>query len=239
MGQFKPMVKMETTEPSVMLKLKKGGHVAMPKGADGHKSMSKMADGGMAMPMPRRPARAMAAARPMIPARPMKEGGESKAEHKAEMKALKGIKSELKSHEGKPASKAHKGLKTGGVVMNQGGYAKGGGVTGNVSSAKPGATNTKTGDVRLGNAGGFKKGGAAKKAYATGGKVDTGRPVAMPQGNKKPSPPVAIDRLAGIFKTGGGVEAGAKPSPMLKDVYKSATTGDKKTMAGFKRGGKC
>jgi len=28
MGQFKPMVKMETTEPSVILKLKKGGHVA-------------------------------------------------------------------------------------------------------------------------------------------------------------------------------------------------------------------
>jgi hypothetical protein len=27
MGQFKPMVKMETTEPSVELKLKKGGHV--------------------------------------------------------------------------------------------------------------------------------------------------------------------------------------------------------------------
>ena len=28
MGQFKPMVKMETTEPSVILKLKKGGHVS-------------------------------------------------------------------------------------------------------------------------------------------------------------------------------------------------------------------
>ena len=28
MGQFKPMVKMMTTEPSVELKLKKGGHVA-------------------------------------------------------------------------------------------------------------------------------------------------------------------------------------------------------------------
>jgi hypothetical protein len=31
MGQFKPMVKMETTEPSVILKLKKGGHVNMKK----------------------------------------------------------------------------------------------------------------------------------------------------------------------------------------------------------------
>ena len=40
MGQFKPMVKMETTEPSVILKLKKGGHVApLHKDADGHTNM--------------------------------------------------------------------------------------------------------------------------------------------------------------------------------------------------------
>jgi hypothetical protein len=32
MGQFKPMVKMMTTEPTVELKLKKGGAVAMKKG---------------------------------------------------------------------------------------------------------------------------------------------------------------------------------------------------------------
>ena len=34
MGQFKPMVKMETTEPSVILKLKKGGHVGMNRGGE-------------------------------------------------------------------------------------------------------------------------------------------------------------------------------------------------------------
>lgn len=40
MGQFKPMVKMETTEPSVILKLKKGGHVAQEhKDANGHTNM--------------------------------------------------------------------------------------------------------------------------------------------------------------------------------------------------------
>jgi hypothetical protein len=39
MGQFKPMVKMETTEPSVILKLKKGGHVAMDKDDSGHTNM--------------------------------------------------------------------------------------------------------------------------------------------------------------------------------------------------------
>ena len=248
MGEFKPMVKMMTTEPSVELKLKKGGHVNRKHGGKaehGHKPMGKM-DGGVMSALDRAPstarpamsvppmARAMAArkkpamGKPMVAAPRMKDGGETKAEHKAEMKAIKGLGKELKSHEGKPASKAHKGLKTGGVVMNQGGYkaggiiksetgktkmvtastkkyAKGGGVTNNVSTTPPGKTNTSTGDVRLGNAGGFKKGGAAKKHYATGGAVDSGRAVAMPQGNKKPSAPVAIDRLSGAFKKGGRV----------------------------------
>ena len=45
-----------------------------------------------------------------------------------------------------------------------------------------------------------------KKAYATGGKVeDSGRPVAMPQGRKKPSSPVSINQLSGTFKSGGKV----------------------------------
>jgi hypothetical protein len=47
-------------------------------------------------------------------------------------------------------------------------YAKGGGVEGNVSTSKPGKTNTTTGEVKKGNAGGYKKGGKAKK-MADGG----------------------------------------------------------------------
>jgi len=43
MGQFKPMVKMETTEPSVILKLKKGGHVSSGKDENGHTNMKGMA----------------------------------------------------------------------------------------------------------------------------------------------------------------------------------------------------
>ena len=39
MGQFKPMVKMKTTEPSVILKLKKGGHVSSDKDENGHTNM--------------------------------------------------------------------------------------------------------------------------------------------------------------------------------------------------------
>jgi hypothetical protein len=48
MGQFKPMVKMETTEPTVELKLKKGGVVKMKNGGSTTKA-KKMAMGGGAM----------------------------------------------------------------------------------------------------------------------------------------------------------------------------------------------
>lgn len=263
MGQFKPMVKMMTTEPTVELKLKKGGHVNMKKGGKTEGGHKKMADGGGALsaiagtpaligrPAVNAPVRApgkppMAARRKAMAAKPaMKNGGESKAEHKAEMSKMKGLEKELKSHESKPASKGHKGLKTGGVALgNGGGYKKGGdvkkyakgGLTGNgiintedqggayrntkmhtaeytgKSSGKTGGVKEgngggyATGGVALGNGGGYKAGGKAKKAYATGGKVeDSGRPVAMPQGRKKPSTPVSINQLSGTFKKGGSV----------------------------------
>jgi hypothetical protein len=53
-----------------------------------------------------------------------KKGGEveSKSMHMKEERQIKGIKKELMSHEGKPASKAHKGLNMGGVAK----YATGG-----------------------------------------------------------------------------------------------------------------
>jgi hypothetical protein len=262
-----------TTEPSVILKLKKGGHVSMKHGgkSDGHKMMNggvmaglaegpapsrmQMGQGTLPGRAPARPSLAMRRkmARPM-----MKEGGESKAEHAAEMKKMAGTEAKLKKHASMPASKAHKGLATGGVVMGQGGYkdggiikvaasekgakgydktkmdtaegehhtpkktgevsmgkpggykrggsayAKGGGVEGNVSTSKPGLSNTTTGEVKKGNAGGYKKGGALKKHYATGGLVDSGKPVAYP---KHPvSKPVANTIQSGTFKKGGKVK---------------------------------
>ena len=221
MGQFKPMVKMETTEPSVILKLKKGGHVNMKKGGKAEAGHKKMAMGGGAMeslmgtpalvgrPAVNAPVRApgkpsmaarrksMMAKKPAMPmsdpamSAPMKkggkaEGGESKAAHKAEMKAIKGVDKKLTKHASKAASKGHKGLKTGGVANGQGGF--------------------KTGGVADSNGGGYKHGGkSSKKAYATGGTVDSGKPVAMPQGAKKPSQPVSTNRQAGTFKKGGKV----------------------------------
>lgn len=215
MGQFKPMTKMMTTEPTVELKLKKGGHVSMKGKSDhGHKSMPHMMDGGitpaMSGAMPARGGMAPAA-RPMRPplaarrramavppmASPapavMKEGGESKAEHKAEMKAIKGVGKELKAHESKPASKAHKGLKTGGVVMGNGGGFKAGGaisksgIIPESASARgaEGYKNTKmhdggkkdvvpakTGDIKLNKVAGYKDGGSVMK-YAENNVVGT------------------------------------------------------------------
>ena len=167
MGQFKPMHKMETTEPSVVLKLKVGGFVNKKKEAkadNDFKPMKKMDGGSMGMmgsnmpPMikppvanvapvarPARPsmmdrAKAMKVALMLkaksAPMAAMKNGGESKAEEKAEMSKVKGLEKELKSHESKPASKGHKGLKmggacsykTGGVPNGQGGFKKGGSI---------------------------------------------------------------------------------------------------------------
>jgi hypothetical protein len=199
MGQFKPMVKMYTTEPTVELKLKKGGKVEKKMQAGGGlPAVAVPARGGM-MPVAapgqpslmarRRAMRALPAtpgpAAPIGPAaRMMKEGGESKAEHKAEMKKFAKIEGELKSHEGKPASKAHKGLATGGVAKGQGGYKQGGrcyaqgGVIKSVAgetrvvTGKADKSPAKTGEVKLGNDGGYATGGVAKAnagGYKKGG----------------------------------------------------------------------
>ena len=244
---FKPMVKMMTTEPTVELKLKKGGKVEkkmqmggmpspampaaparggmMPAASPGRPSMAARRRAMMAMPAGAAPAAPVGMA-----GRMMKEGGESKATHKAEMSKMKGLEKELKSHESKPASKGHKGLKTGGVVDGQGGYKAGGiinteGQGGAYRDTKMHTSKTdhspaKTGGVKMGNGGGYatggvaksngggyRKGGAAKKHYAAGGVVDSGAPVAMPQGRKKPSTPVSINQLSGTFKKGGSVTA--------------------------------
>lgn len=207
MGQFKPMVKMMTTEPTVELKLKKGGKVEKKMQIGGVPAVAPAADPrvppmargplGVAGAAPRKPSladrrramRAMpTAAAPAAPVglagRMMKEGGETKSEHKSEMARIAKTEKELKKHESKPASKAHKGLKTGGVVLGQGGF--------------------KTGGVVKGQ-GGYKTGGVVKgeAGYKSGGMIDTGKPEKMPR--KKPSAPVSINQLSGTFKKGGAV----------------------------------
>ena len=276
MGQFKPMVKMETTEPTVELKLKKGGHVNMKKGGKAEAGHKKMAGGGGAMAalagtpaligrpavnapvqspgkpsmMARRKAMmakpAVTPSGPSMAPPPMKKGGKAEGgkSDMAQDKAM--IKKAFKQHDmqehkgGKGTSlKLKKGGKmaTGGVIDGQGGYAKGGkvyskgiipesvsasgsgpyrntemhtaeytgkssGKTGDVKNGNGGGY--KTGGVALGNAGGYKMGGkTSKKAYATGGTVNSGRAVAMPQGNKPVPSSVRINQLAGTYKNGG------------------------------------
>ena len=298
MGQFKPMVKMMTTEPSVILKLKKGGKVAH-KMDGGYMPMQSTMP---AQAMPAMPARgglasaaspmkpSMAARRKAMMAKPamsptlMKKGGKTdKHEDAAQDRAM--IKKAM----------AGKKFATGGVVNGQGGFKKGGdvkmasggkfdddvdhaksglymqkdddkvyskvrglgpgmaarrledrgvdvkGLVGNranpedrgsyksggiiksvkgntkMVTAKADKSPAKTGGVKEGNGGGYatggvakangggyKMGGSTKKAYATGGTVDTGKPVAMP---KKPaSKPVANTMQSGTFAKGGKVD---------------------------------
>ena len=224
MGQFKPMVKMMTTEPSVELKLKKGGHVKKPV----KKQMGGVMGGLDASPAVRRPVAPVAAAAPARPslaarrrammgrrgmAAPVmaKKDGEmeSKAEHAKEMREMKGMEKKLEKHKSMPASKAHKGLKTGGVVKGQGGY--------------------KTGGVVKGQ-GGYKKGGAVKKPVDSGSMNDSGHAVDMPQGRKKPSSPVSINRLSGTFKKGGSVkkynQGGSAPKMVSVEKEKFTTNVD-------------
>ena len=218
MGQFKPMVKMMTTEPSVILKLKKGGHVnakASAKADNGHKPMGKM-DGGVMgalagtpalvgrpavnapVAAPGRPSmaarrKAMMAKGPAMsqamPSALMKEGGKADM---AQDKAM--IKKAMKQHD----SQEHKGgkgtklsLKTGGVPMGPGGYKNGGKVakSGIINTedqggeyrntkmveAKPDHNSAPTGDVKLGNGGGYKRGGKVMKK-ATGGVMKSTKP---------------------------------------------------------------
>jgi hypothetical protein len=77
-------------------------------------------------------------------------------------------------------------------------------------TATAGVKNTRTGEVKESNAGGYRHGGhASKKHYATGGNVvDDGKAVKMPK--HFVSRPVANSLQSGTFKTGGNVKKLAK-----------------------------
>jgi hypothetical protein len=225
MGQFKPMVKMETTEPSVELKLKKGGCVTSAK---------KMMNGGVmgalaSAPAPGARGGMAPAARPGKPSMmDRRKAMMGKSAMARPMMAKGGAMDALEAHAAKPASKGHAGLKTGGVMKSPkpGNYATGGVVNGQggykdggiiksekgktkVVTAKVDHNSAPTGEVKLGNAGGYKKGGATKKHYATGGAVNnSGHAVAMPK--KAASQPVSNDRQSGTFKKGGSVTPAEK-----------------------------
>ena len=233
MGQFKPMVKMETTEPTVELKLKKGGMVkkanggmmAPPTAMPPAMPPSMPARGGpMGAKAPlapslsaRRRAMKMMGAGPAAPvgmaASRMKEGGDTSQDKAMIKKAFK--QHDMQEHKGGKGTNLklkHGGkMATGGVVNGQGGFATGGVVDGQGGYA--------TGGVAKSNGGGYKKGGSAKKHFATGGSVsNAGSAVAMPQGRKPVPSPVMVTQLAGTYKKGGAVAPGNRP---LEKVFKA------------------
>ena len=268
MGQFKPMVKMETTEPSVELKLKKGGHVSMKKKSEhGHKMMN----GGMSGPMMARGMPpAMASATPMkppmamrrramtaMPTPVMKKGGEmeSPKEHKAEMKEMGKIEKELKHHESMKASKAHKGLKSGGQASGEMIDADETKTTikGNLKPYEKTKMDTSkkdkasgTGSVKEGNGGGYKKGGSINSETSSGDYVNTKVDQAKPD-NANGTGGVRMSN-AGGFKKGGKAKyaMGGDVSKYAVDNVvgtpkgkTNTTTGEVKesNAGGYKKGG--
>ena len=263
MGQFKPMVKMMTTEPTVELKLKKGGsaHKKMKHGGDAsHKPMQKMMDGGVmgalsgatpiiagrtAAPVARVPARpSMASRRKAMMARPsmgrrvMKSGGD--------------VEKELKAHASKPASKAHAGLNKGGACYKDGGKVEASKGVIPVSASKKGAekyvsnistaeyatkTSGKTGDVKYGNGGGYKTGGVVLGnggGYKKGGKACATGGVAL--GNAGGYKKGGASKKA--YANGGSVNDEGKAVSMPQGNKKPSSPVSISKLSGtFKKGG--
>ena len=246
MGQFKPMVKMMTTEPSVILKLKKGGKVASKMDGGYMPMQSTMpaqampARGGLA-PAASPMAPSMAARRRAMMAKPamnptmMKKGGKADMhEDAAQDRAM--IKKAM----------AGKKFATGGVVNGQGGFKDGGIIKSTkgetkMVTAKPDHSSAKTGGVKLGNGGGYADGGTIKGGDWENRPANTAKP-----GKTGGTTGGVRKGNAGGFKmggstkkayaTGGTVDTGkpvAMPKkPVSRPVANSLQSGT------FKKGGK-
>ena len=263
MGQFKPMVKMMTTEPTVELKLKKGGsaHKKMKHGGDAdHKPMQSKMNGGImgalsgatpvisgttVAPVARMPARpSMASRRKAMMAkapmgrRVMKSGGD--------------VEKELKAHASKPASKAHAGLNKGGACYKDGGKVEASKGVIPVSASKKGAekyvsnistaeyatkTSGKTGDVKYGNGGGYKTGGVVLGnggGYKKGGKACATGGVAL--GNAGGYKKGGASKKA--YANGGSVNDEGKAVSMPQGNKKPSSPVSISKLSGtFKKGG--
>jgi hypothetical protein len=243
MGQFKPMVKMMTTEPTVELKLKKGGHVS-----HGHKAMHKAMGGSLgAMVAPvgaPKAARAMAGRRPKIAPpvaapmsdRPMmKKGGSMKHDDVAQDKAM--IKKAFKQHD----AQEHKGGKGTALKLKKGGVGRFAN-TKMDTAHKDSAKGTSAKPVKMGAAG-YKMGGTVSDSVAKRFVEDKVVTAKKDSAKGTASAPVKMANKGG-FKTGGKVTSvpgggvnmnvvTAKPG-----ATNTATGGVRNANAGgFKKGG--
>lgn len=264
MSKFAPMVKMNTNEPSVILKLKKGGKVKSKKSEEyceehGHKSMSHQApEDGDSPKRPSMSARSKAMkpvaskapggvmggvpiANPMggmMPAGAMGNPAAPNARAKRAMQVRKSLTG-LKDGGSAIAPKMTKTTLKNSVVP----------FVSKIDTVKPdNKTNRKTGEVKQGNGGGFKCGGATK-AYAAGGTItgnesrfeNTKVTTARPFSGSKDTVGVRMSN-AGGFKKGGTIEGenwenrAANTTP--KGVSGTKTGEVKKANAGgYKSGG--
>jgi len=245
MGQFKPMVKMETTEPSVILKLKKGGHVAMNRGGEygfanmRAKGMNTMPDDSYSAPAAAPKAPSIAARRASMAAPLMKKGGKAEKHEDAAQdramikKAMAGKKfasgGAIDKAETKTTIEGNAG-KFANTKMHDGDKKDRAHGTGEVKEGKP--AGYKTGGTIEGNVGKFVKtkvvdGDKKDSAHGTGG--------------------VRMSNSGG-FKAGGKImhkAAGGstnwenRPADTAKPGKTNTTTGEVKeaNAGGFKRGG--
>jgi hypothetical protein len=189
MGEFKTMTKMMTDEPSVLTKAKRNvttTKLSESKDASGYQFFKKggavkKADGGAMGTLSDLAAIKLAgkrAAKKPMGARPSMPASAPASMPSAPPTAMPTMKKGGMMKEGGKADMAQdkamikKAFKQHDMQEHKG---------------------DKGTDLKL------KKGGASKKAYATGGAVE------MAEGKKKPSPPVAINMLSGTFKKGGMV----------------------------------
>jgi hypothetical protein len=213
MGQFKPMVKMETTEPSVILKLKKGGKVA------------KMAMGGNDfVPMQSSMPNGLAARGGSAPADAPKKPSMSERRRAMNPNFKKGGKAESK-HEDAAEDRAMIKKAMAGKKFAEGGLAKSG-----IIMSKTGKTKMVTAkhDSAKGTSG-IKEGQPA--GYATGGVIN-GKPAGFKSGGKVPGlSGKTVEGNEGKFTNGNVVDG---------DKFDAATgtTGVRNGNAGgFKKGG--
>ena len=245
MGDFKQMVKMETTEPSVILKLKKGGsaHKKMKHGGDAdHKPMQSKMNGGImgalsgatpvirgttAAPVARMPARPSMASRRkamMAKAPMMARPALTKAPMKKGGKACYAEGGKVEATKGViPVSASKKGAEKYVSNISTAEYTtKTSGKTGDVKYGNGGGY--KTGGVVLGNGGGYKKGG---KACATGG-VALGNAGGYKKGGASKK----------AYANGGSVNDEGKAISMPQGNKKPSTPVSISKLSGtFKKGG--
>jgi hypothetical protein len=227
MGQFKPMVKMETTEPSVILKLKKGGHVGMNRGGEygfenmRSKGMSTMPDSSYSAPAASPKAPSMMDRRKAMAAPLMKKGG--KAGDMSQDKAM--IKKAFKQHD----MQEHEGGKGTKLKLKNGGTTKV--VDGDKKDSAHG-----TGMVKMGKPAGYKTGGTIE---GNAGKFMKTKVV---DGDKKDSATgtggVRMSNSGG-FKNGGSTNWENRPADTSKPGKTNTVTGEVKesNAGGYKRGG--